>query len=144
MSRVVRTGGLVAAAAALLVLALVTAGGAVAGSPQARAAGNCHLSTYEQRHLGATYVTSLRVRKTSCRTGKKVVKAFNSCRGSARGRCHHKVRRYSCSEKRSGISVQFDSTDELREARAASGVTVHVHAEHGSGGLAPCTARASG
>ena len=78
MSRVVRTSALLGAASTLAVLALVTAGGAVAGSPQVHAAGTCHLSTYEQRHLGATYVTSLRVRNTSCRTGKKVVRAFNA------------------------------------------------------------------
>ena len=109
MSRAVRTSALLAAASAVVVLALVTAGGAVAGSPQVRAARTCHLSTYEQRHLGATYVTSLRVRNTSCRTGKKVVRAFNACRGSARGRCHHRVLGYSCRESRSGISVQFNS-----------------------------------
>jgi hypothetical protein len=109
MSRAVRTSALLGAASALAVLALVTAGGAVAGSPQVHAARSCHLSSYEQRHLGATYVTSLRVRNTSCRTGKKVVRAFNSCRGSARGRCHHRVLGYACSESRSGISVQFNS-----------------------------------
>ena len=81
MSRAVRTSALLAA---LALLALATAGGAVAGSPSAHAAGSCHLSSYEQRHLGASYVTSLGVKKTSCTKGKGVVKAFNSCRGSAR------------------------------------------------------------
>jgi hypothetical protein len=107
MSRAVRTSALLAA---LALLALATAGGASAGAPQARAAGNCHLSTYEQRHMGATYVTSLRVKRTSCGTGKAVVRAFNKCRKGPRGRCHRKVKRFSCSERRSGVSVQFNST----------------------------------
>ena len=107
MSRAVRTSALLALVA---LLALATASGAVAGSPAVHAAGNCHLSSYEQRHLGASYVTSLRVKKTSCSKGKGVVKAFNSCRGSARGHCTHRVKGYACNEHRSGISVQFDST----------------------------------
>ena len=96
--------------ASLALLALVGAGSAAAGSPAVHAAGKCHLSSHEQRHLGASYVTSLSVKKTSCKKGKGVVKAFNSCRGSARGRCTHKVKRYSCNESRTGISTQFDST----------------------------------
>jgi hypothetical protein len=107
MSRVVRTSALLAA---LALLALVGAGGASAGSPQVHAAGKCHLSSSEQRHLGATYVTSLSVRHTSCRKGKAVIRAFNKCRKGPRGRCHHKVLRFSCSERRSGISVQFNSS----------------------------------
>jgi hypothetical protein len=107
MSRAVRTS---VSLAAVALLALVSAGGAAAGSPSAQAAGSCHLSSHDQRHLGASYVTSLSVKHTSCGKGKGVVKAFNSCRGSARGHCKHRVKGYSCSEHRSGISVQFDST----------------------------------
>lgn len=97
-------------AAVVAVLALGAAGGAAASSPQAHAAGKCHLTSHEQRHMGATYVTSLSVKHTSCSKGKAVVRAFNKCRKGPRGRCHHKVKRYSCSEHRSGISVQFNST----------------------------------
>ena len=107
MSRVVRTSGLLAA---LALLALATAATAVATGPQAHAAGGCHLSSYEQRHMGATYVTSLSVKHTSCSNGKAVVRAFNKCRKGPRGHCHHRVRHFSCSEHRSGISVQFNST----------------------------------
>jgi hypothetical protein len=63
--------------------------------------------------MGASYVTSLHVTKTSCSTGKAVVRAFNACRhhsGGAAGHCHHKVKHYSCSEHRAGISVQYDSS----------------------------------
>jgi hypothetical protein len=107
MSRVV----LVAALAAAALIALVGAGGA--GAAQVHAARSCHLSTYEQRHMGASYVTSLHVIKTSCSTGKAVVRAYNKCRhrsGGARGHCHHKVKHYSCSEHRAGISTQFDAS----------------------------------
>lgn len=111
MSRAVRTSVLLAT---LALLALATAGGAVAGSPSVHAAGKCHLSSSEQRHLGASYVTSLRVKKTSCKTGKAVAHAFNNCRhsnGGARGHCNAKVGRYHCNEgHRTGISTQFDSS----------------------------------
>lgn len=97
-------------AAVVAALALATAGSATAAAPQAHAAGGCHLSSYEQRHMGATYVTSLSVRHTSCSTGKAVVRAFNKCRKGPRGHCHHRVKHFKCSERRSGISVQFNST----------------------------------
>jgi hypothetical protein len=109
MSRIARNGALLA----LMLLALCTAAGAGASSPQVHAARKCNLSANEQRHMGASYVTSLSVKKTSCSTGKKVVRAYNSCRhksGGARGHCHHKVKRYKCTEHRAGISTQFDAT----------------------------------
>jgi hypothetical protein len=110
MSRAVRASFVLAA-----LFALVAAGSSAAGSsPRAHAAGKCGFHGTEQQHLGASYVTSLTVRKVSCATGKKVVKAFNKCRhasGGARGRCHHKVMRYSCTEgRRSGISTQYDGS----------------------------------
>lgn len=78
------------------------------------AAATCKLSTSEQRGgLGATYTTSLRVTNTACANGKRVVKAFNACRkanGGADGRCNRKVRRFSCTERRSNqIKTQYDS-----------------------------------
>ena len=106
MSRAVR-----AALMALLLVALAASVSATAGAaPRAHAAGGCHLSSYEQRHMGATYVTSLRVRHTSCSTGKDVVRAFNKCRKGPRGHCHHRVKHFKCTEHRRGISVQFNST----------------------------------
>lgn len=106
MSRV----ALVFAVAAVALLAI--AGAAGASSPQAHAAGKCNIKGQE-RKLGASYVTSLRVTKTSCRTGKSVVRAYNKCRhrsGGAKGHCHHKVKRYKCSEHRAGVSTQFDAS----------------------------------
>jgi hypothetical protein len=106
MSRV----ALVVAVAAVALFAI--AGAAGASSPQAHAAGKCNIKGQE-RKLGASYVTSLRVTKTSCRTGKSVVRAYNKCRhrsGGAKGHCHHKVKRYKCSEHRAGVSTQFDAS----------------------------------
>jgi hypothetical protein len=111
MSRVVRTSALLAAASALVVLALVTAGGAAAGSPEAQAAGACNISGQE-RNLGASYVTSLRVRHTSCRTGKSVVRAYQKCRraGGWRGKCGHSVNGFGCSRRiLDSSSVQYDA-----------------------------------
>ena len=91
-------------------LAAATAAGS---APSAHAAKTCSLTVREQRHLGPSYVTSLRVSHTGCSTGKAVVKAYYTCRidnGGKRGHCDHKVLGYKCSERRSGIRVQFDAT----------------------------------
>jgi hypothetical protein len=97
MSRAVRTSALLAFVA---LLALATAGGAVAGSPVAHAAGKCHLSNHDYGHLGASYVTSLSVKGVSCKTGKSVVRAYHKCRsrGGWMGKCGHAAG-YSCSRR---------------------------------------------
>ena len=89
MSRAVRSTALVA----LLLPALVAAGGAGASSPSVHAARMCSLSLHEQRHMGASYVTSLNVRKTTCRRGKAVVRAYHKCRRAHgwKGKCGHRV-----------------------------------------------------
>lgn len=86
MSRYLRTS---AVACALLVLALAPAANA---SPGASAAGKCHLSSKFQRHSGPSYVTSLSVRNTSCRTGKAVVRSYHRHRGHVSGwSCHRRI-----------------------------------------------------
>ena len=97
MSRAVRTSALLACVA---LLALATAGGAVAGSASVHAAGSCHLSTHDYSHLGASYVTSLSVKGVSCKTGKSVVRAYHKCRsrGGWMGKCGHAAG-YGCSRK---------------------------------------------
>ena len=107
-----RVFALVAALAAVAMLSF-SAGAGASSAPQAHAAGKCRLGAKESRHMGASYVTSLHVKRTSCKTGKSVVRAFNACRhrsGGAKGHCHHKVKHYSCSEHRAGISVQYDAS----------------------------------
>jgi hypothetical protein len=73
----------------------------------------CDISGHET-DLGASYVTSLNVKNTSCGKGEKVVKAFNKCRhhnGGANGKCHSSVKGFNCNEgKRSGVpGVQYNA-----------------------------------
>ena len=103
MSRALRLPLLLTAAASVALL----------GAAPASAAG-CRLSSSEQRGgLGATYTTSLSVKGVSCSGGKRVARTFQACRkrnGGADGRCNRRVRRFSCSERRSNkIRTQYDS-----------------------------------
>ncbi|MEA2431106.1 MAG: hypothetical protein QOI19_1579 [Thermoleophilaceae bacterium] len=106
----------IALSAALLALsALVLVASATAGArpPQVYAARSCHLSAHEQQHLGASYVTSLSVRKTSCAKGKAVVRAYHKCRRAHgwKGKCKHRVKGYSCKRHiRDSSSFQYDAT----------------------------------
>ena len=86
---------------------------AAAAGPQAVAAGACNISG-KQLHEGPTYLTSLRVSGgANCGTGLNVVRAYYRCRvhsGGLKGYCHSQVLGFGCSEKRTGISIQFDSS----------------------------------
>lgn len=96
---------LLAATACLAVFALAPAG-ATASGPVAHAAKSCS----EFQYSGG-YITSLSVKKTSCKTGKKVALAFTKCRtkSSKSGRCHSKVLGFSCHEgKRVSIPTEID------------------------------------
>lgn len=96
-------------------LAGLVASSALAASPQATAsATDCTLTTKEQRGLGASYVTSLKVSGTTCAKGKGVTLAFNKCRtagGKPQGKCTRKVGSYTCAEKRYDAvpGVQYSS-----------------------------------
>jgi hypothetical protein len=101
-------------ASLVVVVAAIAAGGASAG-PRATASAlhRCDISG-QQRDLGASYVTSLKVDGTTCHTGKKVVRHFHACRinaGGANGKCHREVLGYSCSEHRFDAvpHVQYNS-----------------------------------
>jgi hypothetical protein len=102
--------GLLVAAVALSIIVGYTLTGD-AGATTAHAAAKCSLRK-DGRKLGATYVTSLSVTRTSCSSGKKVVKAYNACRrahGGAKGRCTKRVRGYHCSETRTSIPTEFSA-----------------------------------
>jgi len=90
--------------ATALLAGLIAAGASAADGPTATAsATSCQLSTHDQRHLGASYVTSLKVEGTTCAKGKGVTLAFNQCRtsgGKPQGVCNRKVGNYTCAEKR--------------------------------------------
>jgi hypothetical protein len=99
-------------ALALSLLTLAFAGGASAAGPVAHAAGNCKLTTNQEFHSGATYLLKLSVRNTSCSTGLKVEKAFQSCRRSTAGHktCKRRVLGYRCSQKvLDEIKSQYDA-----------------------------------
>jgi hypothetical protein len=99
-----------------LVIALMALPGAASardgGGPTAQAARGCHLSAREQRHLGTTYVLRVSVSHVSCRSGKRLVRAYHSCRhrhGGADGHCRS-VSGYRCSERRFNKSrFSFDA-----------------------------------
>ncbi len=100
---------------ATALLAGLVASGSLAAAPTATAsATSCTLSTKDQRHLGASYVTSLKVEGTTCAKGKGVTLAFNNCRtagGKPQGTCNRKVGHYTCTEKRYDAvpGVQYSS-----------------------------------
>lgn len=114
---------LVAALVVLAALALALSGGR---TPVASAA-SCSYSAKEGRALGPSYVTSIQVTRTSCSTGKKIVKAFHSCRRTATGRCSRKVSRYTCSEKR-GKTFQGQFSSKVTCKRGSARV-VHTYSE---------------
>jgi hypothetical protein len=87
-------------------LALVAATAAHA-SVDAQAARTCSVPRYP----GSGYFLSLSVKGVTCTTGRKVTLAHYRCRTarSRAGRCHRKVLRYSCSERRQSIATEIDS-----------------------------------
>ena len=109
MPRLARILVPLAALAILLAIPAATAGGS--GGPEAQsAARTCRLSVSQQRNMGTSYVLSLRVRITTCRNGKRVVKGFHRCRPGRRGRCRRRVFGYRCRERRyNRSSISYDS-----------------------------------
>ena len=91
--------------AAAAIGATAGASGSSAGVTAAR-----HCKSYQK---GSTYITTLRTRHASCKTGRRVAKAFNRCRHKhgRRGHCHHRVRHFKCHEHRGQSSpTQYDSS----------------------------------
>lgn len=62
------------------------------------------------KYPGSGYFTSLKATKVSCGEAKKVALAYHKCRTkkSVSGRCTTKVRKYSCSERRTTISTEIN------------------------------------
>jgi hypothetical protein len=92
------------------------------GAQSAGAASSCHLSSYEQRHLGTNYVLNVKVKKVGCAKAKKVVKAYHACRhthGKA-GKCTKKVAGgWRCSDKRFDvIPTQYDAKATCKKGTA--------------------------
>lgn len=102
------------ALATALLAGLIASGSSAAPIATAASATSCQLSTKDQRSLGASYVTSLKVEGTTCAKGKGVTLAFNKCRtagGKPQGKCNRKVGHYTCTEKRYDAvpGVQYSS-----------------------------------
>lgn len=103
------------ALAAIAALGASSAGAAAAdgGAGAMSKKADCKLTVDEGESLGASYVTPLAVKNTSCGKGMKVVKAFNQCRkanGGADGRCKSKVLGYKCEEgKRTSSPAQYSA-----------------------------------
>jgi hypothetical protein len=100
--------------ATALLTGLIATGSSAAPIATVATAASCQLSAKEQRSLGASYVTSLKVEGTTCAKGKGVTLAFNNCRtsgGKPQGVCSRKVGHYSCTEKRYDAvpGVQYSS-----------------------------------
>ena len=62
------------------------------------------------KYPGSGYFTSLKATKVSCGEASKVAVAFHKCRtkSSIKGRCTSKVRKFSCTEKRTTISTEIN------------------------------------
>lgn len=92
-----------------LALAAAVLGAGLATTPASAALKNCPIKQSESGKFGTSYVTSLKVQRVSCAYGKRLVRAFHSCRkarGGIRGRCPG-VLGYRCKERRGGIRTQF-------------------------------------
>ena len=114
MPRHFRSLALIATVAMLA--AVSSASAKDSGSPEAQAAKRCGIGG-QQRSLGPTYVISLSAKGVSCRSAKKLVRAYYNCRvdnGGKRGKCGG-VSGYRCSESRSGIRTQFDARVSCRK-----------------------------
>jgi hypothetical protein len=92
MSRYLRALAAVAALAALLALAPTAS-----ADTSATASKSCRVG--DSRSYNTTYVLSISVSGTRCRPGRKVIRAFHSCRPGKSGHCSG-VLGYSCSERR--------------------------------------------
>jgi hypothetical protein len=79
-------------------------------SPTAHAAATCAADVVTVK---AGYITSLKVTGTSCKTGLKVAKSFNTCRlkNGLKGKCTKKVRGYSCKENKRVTSTSPPEID---------------------------------
>ncbi len=96
-------------AATLAALAQGAAAGPVAGA----AAKTCRVG--DSRSYGTTYVLTIHVRGTSCRNGRKLIRAYHACRRGKAGKCPS-VKGYSCSEKRFNKSkTSYDSNVTCRK-----------------------------
>jgi hypothetical protein len=100
----------VSAVVAAIVASLAPNAGA---DPVATASKSC--SVGDSRSYGTTYVLKISVSNTSCRNGKKLIRAYHACRPGKSGKCSS-VSGYSCSERRFNKSrTSYDSNVTCRK-----------------------------
>jgi hypothetical protein len=92
--------------ALVLLVAVAALAPSASAGPVAHASKTC--SVGDSRSYGTTYVTSISVSNTSCRNGKRLIRAYHACRPGKSGKCPS-VKGYSCSEKRTVGRTQYDS-----------------------------------
>jgi hypothetical protein len=92
--------------ALVLLIAVAALAPSASAGPVAHASKTC--SVGDSRSYGTTYVTSISVSNTSCRNGKRLIRAYHACRPGKSGKCPS-VKGYSCSEKRTTGKTQYDS-----------------------------------
>ena len=80
---------------------------AATASPAAASYHRCSIGNQGGYHV--TYVTGIEVSHVSCSTGRRVVRAYHKCAraNGVRGRCHHRVLHYRCTDKRGYGKGQF-------------------------------------
>jgi hypothetical protein len=94
-------------ALALLITAAALGSNASAAAPAATASKTCGVG--DARSYGTTYVLDISVSNTSCRSAKRLIRAYHACRPGVSGKCPS-VKGYSCSEKRfDKIKTQYSA-----------------------------------
>ena len=93
MARLTRPLAVLTALAACAALAP-----AASADTTATAAKSCRVG--DSRSYGTTYVLSISVSNTSCRAGRKVIRAFHDCRPRQDRHAAPSVQGYSCAESR--------------------------------------------
>lgn len=96
--------------ALIFCLLLLLAPATTAATSTAQASKSCNISG-KQRSFGATYVTALSVRSTSCGKGEGIVRTFHDCRQDLDAdSCSQKVSGYRCTQKKLATSpLQYDA-----------------------------------
>lgn len=124
----------VALATCLAFAGLSIAGAGGAESASKRSIKACKPGSYPNKNPGG-YFTSLRVRGTSCRQGRKLARSYYKCRtrrGGLKGRCRaSRVLKYKCKESRprkSQSSEQLNAKVTCR--RGKRGLIVHTYQQN--------------
>jgi hypothetical protein len=102
-----RPAALVVCAVALLLVAGTVGPAWAAAGVDAHSARTCSAPRYP----GSGYFTSLTVRHVGCATGRRLTLAHYRCRtrSGPAGRCHKRVRGYTCRERRNAIPTEIDA-----------------------------------